>query len=65
MVGTQGATMKMVSWAFPTTYANKAVRAILARGAPLLSMSNYLVGPVIYAVIAFMVGVAFFRKKTM
>jgi len=22
--------MKMVSWAFPTTYANKAVRAILA-----------------------------------
>lgn len=60
----QGATMKMVSWAFPTTYANKAIRAILARGAPLLSMSNYLVGLAIYAVIAFMVGVAFFRKKT-
>ena len=55
----------MVSWAFPTIYANKAARAILARGATLLSMSNYLVGLVIYAVIAFMVGVAFFRKKTM
>ncbi|MBE0511783.1 ABC transporter permease [Candidatus Bathyarchaeota archaeon] len=61
----QGATMKMVSWVFPTTYANKAIRAILARGAPLLSMSNYLVGLAIYAVIAFMVGVVFFRKKTM
>ena len=57
--------MKMVSWAFPTTYASKAIRAILARGAPLLSMSNYLVGLAIYAVIAFMVGVVFFRKKTM
>lgn len=57
--------MKMVSWAFPTTYANKAVRAILARGAPLLSMSNYLVGLAIHALIAFMVGVAIFRKKTM
>jgi len=61
----QGGTMKMVSWIFPTTYANKAIRAILARGAPLLSMSNYLVGLAIYAVIAFIVGVAFFRKKTM
>jgi hypothetical protein len=64
--------MKMVSWAFPTAYANKAMRAILARGAPLLSMSNYLVSMhaylvslATYAVIAFMVGVLFFRKKTM
>ncbi|MGQ9460183.1 MAG: ABC transporter permease [Candidatus Bathyarchaeaceae archaeon] len=61
----QGETMKMVSWAFPTSYANKAVRAILARGASLLSVSNYLVGLAIYAVIAFIVGVAIFRKKTM
>ena len=61
----QGGTMKMVSWAFPTTYANKAIRAILARGAPLLDMSNYLLGLAIYAVIVFIVGVAFFRKKTM
>ena len=60
----QGTTMKTVSWAFPTTYANKAIRAILARGAPLLSVSNFLVGLAIYAIIAFMVGVAFFRKKT-
>jgi hypothetical protein len=57
--------MKLVSWAFPTTYANKAIRAILAWGAPLPSMSNYLVGLAIYTVIAFIVGMAFFRKKTM
>jgi hypothetical protein len=57
--------MKMVSWAFPTTYTNKAIRAILARGAPIPSVSNYLVGLAIYAVIAFIVDMAFFRKKTM
>jgi len=61
---TQDPTMKTISWAFPTTYANKAIRAILARGAPLLSVSNYLVGLAAYAVIAFIVGVAIFRKKT-
>jgi len=61
----QDPAMKMISWAFPTTYANKAIRAILARGAPLLSVSNYLVGLAVYAVIAFIVGVAIFRKKTM
>jgi len=61
----QDPMMKTISWAFPTTYANKAIRAILARGAPLLSMSNYLVGLAVYAVIAFIVGVAIFRKKTM
>lgn len=57
--------MKLVSWAFPTAYANKVMRPILARGAPLLSMSNYLVSLAIYAVIAFIVGIAIFRKKTM
>ncbi|MDH5376327.1 MAG: hypothetical protein OEW95_11040 [Candidatus Bathyarchaeota archaeon] len=56
--------MEMVSWAFPTTYTKKAIRAILARGAPIPSVSNYLVGLAIYAVIAFIVGMAFFRKKT-
>jgi len=61
----QDPAMKTISWVFPTTYANKAIRAILARGAPLLSVSNYLVSLAVYAVIAFMVGVAIFRKKTM
>ena len=61
----QDPAMKMISWVFPTAYANKAIRAILARGAPLLSVSNYLVGLAVYAVIAFMVGVVIFRKKTM
>jgi len=61
----QDPAMKMISWVFPTTYANKAIRAILARGAPLLSVSNYLVGLAVYGVIAFVVGVAIFRKKTM
>lgn len=55
--------MEMVSWAFPTAYANKAMRAILARGVPLLSMSKYLVSLAIYAVIAFVVGVLFFQKE--
>ena len=58
-------TMEMVSWAFPTTYANKAIRAILARGASLARVSNYLVGLAVYAAIAFIVGVVIYRKKTM
>ena len=58
-------TMEMVSWAFPTTYANKAIRAILARGAPLASMSNYLIGLAVYAAIVFAIGVVIYRKKTM
>jgi len=61
----QDPAMKTISWVFPTSYANKAVRAILARGAPLLSMSSYLIGLAVYAAIAFVVGVAIFRKKTM
>jgi len=61
----QDPTMKTISWAFPTTYANKAIRAILVRGTPLLDTSNYLVSLAVYAVIIFIVGVAIFRKKTM
>jgi len=56
--------MNMVSQAFPATYANKAVRAILARGAPLGSMYGYIFALIVYAVIAFTVGVLLFRKKT-
>lgn len=58
-------TMEMVSWAFPTTYSNKAIRGILVRGAPLASMSNYLVGLAVYAAIVFAIGVVLYRKKTM
>jgi len=58
-------TMEKISWAFPTTYANKAIRAILARGAPLASVSNYLVGLAVYAALVFMIGVVIYRKKTM
>ena len=61
----QDPAMKTISWAFPTTYANKAIRAILARGAPLPDVSSYLASLALYAVIAFIVGVAIFRKKTM
>lgn len=58
-------TMETVSWAFPTTYANKAIRGILARSAPLASMSNYLTGLAVYAAIVFAIGVVIYRKKTM
>ena len=58
-------TMMKVSWAFPTTYSNKAIRAILVRGAPLASMSNYLIALAVYAAIVFAIGVVIYRKKTM
>lgn len=57
-------TMSAVAQAFPATYANKAVRAILARGAPLASMYGYIIALIVYAVIAFTLGVLLFRKKT-
>jgi len=57
-------TMNTVAHAFPATYANKAVRAILARGAPLASMYSYIIALVVYAAIAYTVGVFLFRKKT-
>ena len=60
----QDPAMSQVSWAFPTTYCNKAIRAILVRGAPLASVSNYLAGLAAYAAILFMIGVLIFRKKT-
>jgi len=56
--------MSAVAQAFPGTYANKAVRAILARGAPLASMYGYIIALIVYAAIAFTIGVFFFRKKT-
>ncbi len=58
-------TMEMISWAFPTTYSNKAIRGILVRGASLASMSNYLIGLAVYAAIVFAIGVVIYRKKTM
>jgi len=56
--------MNTVAQAFPATYANKAVRAILARGAPLASMYGYIIALVVYAAIAYTIGVFLFRKKT-
>jgi ABC-type multidrug transport system permease subunit len=58
-------TMMKIAWAFPTTYSNKAIRGILARGAPLASMSNYLIGLAVYAAIVFVIGLVLYRKKTM
>jgi len=56
--------MNTVAQAFPATYANKAVRAILARGAPLASMYGYIIALMVYAAIAYTIGVFLFRKKT-
>lgn len=58
-------TMMKIAWGFPTTYSNKAIRAILVRGAPLASVSNYLVSLAVYAAIVFIIGVVIYRKKTM
>jgi len=58
-------TMTKIAWAFPTTYSNKAIRGILARGAPLASMSNYLIGLAAYAAIVFTIGLVIYKKKTM
>lgn len=58
-------TVKAISHVFPVVYANRAMRAILAFGAPLTGMMGDLAFLAAWATGAFLLGVLLFRKKTM